>query len=279
MATIENKIIISLTEKDIVAVDFPSVINNTPEIIYHYTSIQTLKAILDKRQLRLTNLRNFSDTSEYLHGLNLLIKGVSDYEYEAQIDTKYHIPSKFFVSQFLSKELYAICFTEKGDNLRFWNSHYVPKEQSISIGFNTHTLNNDILAPNKCHYRNNLPRKINSDDYNCIRNVFNGTETKEQRNKFISLTLELAHFKNKIFIDEKEWRCVAPCYAGLTKEITYKGDKERSYIYIPINIQSISEIVIGPGGNSQINHNLVENIVREYGIGPKIVDSQLPYHP
>lgn len=275
MAEIKHKTIIELSDDDIVAIDCEPF---KPQIVYHYTNIEVLKIILATQKLRLTNLRMLSDKSEYMHALNLLIKGVSEYEYRLGIEPKYHIPQKFYDKLFFPDDLYVVCFTENGDDFNFWNSKYVGTTQPIAIGFQFNALRNDNIILNRCYYGDSLPAKVDNRIYNLIRNIYTCHYTEEEKYLFIHLTHELAHIKQRAFISENEWRFITPDASKIYNK-NRKQEAKDKYIYNNINIHGIAKIVIGGGENIPRNHTLVEEIVKQYNISPDIIDSKIPFYP
>lgn len=269
MAEIRHKTIIRLSDKDIVAIDYKPV---KPQIVYHYTNIEVLKIILSTQKLRLTNLRMLSDKSEYMHGLNLLIKGISDYEYLLGIEPRYQIPRKFYDKVFFPDDLYTICFTENGDDFNFWNSKYVGTAQPIAIGFRYNDLRNDNIILNRCGYGDSLPSKVDDRIYKLVRNIYTCNYTEDEKYLFIHLTHELAHFKKKAFSSENEWRFITP-------DTSRNQRTKNKYIHVDINLNSIAEIVIGGGVNIPRNHELVEKIIEQYRINPDIINSSVPFYP
>lgn len=275
MAEIKHKTIIELSDDDIVAIDCEPI---KPQIVYHYTNIEVLKIILATQKLRLTNLRMLSDKSEYMHALNLLVKGVSEYEYRLGIEPRYHMPQKFYDKLFFPDDLYVVCFTENGDDFNFWNSKYVGTTQPIAIGFQFNALRNDNIILNRCYYGDSLPSKVDSRIYNLIRNIYTCNYTEEEKYLFIHLTHELAHIKQKAFISENEWRFITPDASkiGVRSARQVRRDK---YIFTDIALDSIAKIVVGGGENIPQNLRLVENIVKQYNINPDIAPSTVPFYP
>lgn len=275
MAEIRHKTIIELSDDDIVAIDCEPI---KPQIVYHYTNIEVLKIILATQKLRLTNLRMLSDRSEYMHALNLLIKGVADYEYRLGIEPKYHIPQEFYDKLFFPDGLYVVCFTENGDDFNFWNSKYVGSVQPIAIGFQFNALRRDNIILNRCYYGDGLPAKVDSRIYNLIRNIYTCNYTQEEKYLFIHLTHELAHIKRKDFISENEWRFITPDASkiGVRSARQVRRDK---YIFTDIALDSIAKIVVGGGENIPHNLRVVEGIVKQYNINPIIAPSTVPFYP
>lgn len=275
MAEIKHKTIIELSDNDIVAIECEPI---KPQIVYHYTNIEVLKIILATQKLRLTNLRMLSDKSEYMHGLNLLIKGISEYEHRLGIESKYHIPQKFYTKLFFPDDLYVICFTENGDDFNFWNSFYVSKTQPIAIGFDFNALRRNDMVLNRCHYGDSLPAKIDNRIYSLIRNIYTCKYTEEEKYLFIHLTHELAHFKKRAFISENEWRFITPDISKIGIRSTRQALRDK-HIFTDITLDSIVKIVVGGGENIPQNRILVNEIVKKYDITPDVVPSAVPFCP
>ncbi len=276
MATITKNTTIKLSTSDIVAISEHIPILK-PTIVYHYTSIETLMKILDGSTLRLTNLRDTNDVSEYLHGLRSLRERVSEYEDKLGISQKYRLTDAFFERCFFPNDLYFISFTEREDDTNYWNSRYVPIDKPIAIGFDSARLNNNRIKINRCYYIDTLP-PLNTDQYILLRDMYFFPQNISGMGKrlFIHLTFELAHMKNTKFNDEGEWRVVTfPANDDKIETFTRWGKACRGF-YMPFDLCAIEKIIIGPGENMEVNYGNVCKLVTQYGLQSDVVKSTVP---
>jgi len=91
-------------------------------MLYHYTSVDNLKKIIESRELWLTNIRKFGDAGEYVHT-------VSQICYEMNFSEN----SASEIMALIKEEMnlnYACCFCEDPDNEYLWENY-----GSVNIGF------------------------------------------------------------------------------------------------------------------------------------------------
>lgn len=240
--------------------------------IYHYTSINTLKIILKNKTLRLTNMDNLMDTSEYYYGVNLLKKSVMDYEESKNILTN-KINIDLFDRFMFSGQLYSISCTENGDDLNFWNSYYVPKDSAISIGFDKDMIFDQNLIFNRCIYGNPYP-KMNKNTYEWFKSLFSNPLLLHSDLNFIKITFQTAMIKNPCFSTEREWRAVS---FPLIKTTTFKrGQRECQCFDYPINLNAIKRITIGPSSKTNENIDVINTLIGLYIPNAAMGYSSLP---
>ena len=282
MATIikkDGKVLIKIADEDIVSTSLlsPKSSSNKPQMVYHYTSINTFEKILASRSLRFTNLRDVNDTSEYYYGLELLIDKISTYENRRGIKLEKRIPHAFLRHIFFTDCLYNASFTENGDDLVFWNSHYIDKNKAVAIGFETAKLESDKYILNHCIYGDPYPKDMDANTYMMFRDFYLHPESISKDLRFIKMTFDIAHIKNKVFEPEKEWRLIFLPSMKMKYCQFKRENKICRYFDIPFNIEALTKVVVGPAG-ANIYHNLelVNDIVRKSSINIKIDYSKIP---
>ena len=282
MATITikgDKRIINISKEDIIEapIEFTTPYKPKPKIVYHYTSINTFEKILQSKALRFTNLRDVNDKSECYYGLNLLLDRVTDYENKRGIELNKRIPQSFFHHFFFTNYLYSVSFTENGDDLVFWNSHYIDKNKAVSIGFETATLENSGFRLNFCIYGDPYPHSLDADTYMMLRHFYLDPEQIPKNLKFIQMTHQSAHIKNESFEPEKEWRAIFLPHMRLEPNIFKRGDKSCRYFDLPFDVRAITKVVVGPAGDNICrNIDMVKEIARKYKIEIDIDYSKIP---
>lgn len=282
MATITikgNKRIINISKEDIIEapVEFTMPYKPMPKIVYHYTSINTFEKILQSKALRFTNLRDVNDKSECYYGLNLLLDRVTDYENKRGIRLSNRIPISFFHHFFFTNYLYSASFTENGDDLVFWNSHYIDKNNAVAIGFDTARLENVNFRLGFCIYGDPYPQNMDADTYMMLHNLYLHPEQIPQNINFIQLTYQTALIKNKSFEPENEWRTIFLPHMKREPSVFKRGDKSCRYFDLPFDLRAITKVVVGPAGaNIHRNLDIVAEIASKNKIEIDIDYSKIP---
>jgi hypothetical protein len=239
--------------------------------LYHYTSINTLEKILENKTLRFTNIDNLNDSSEYKYGVNLLKLKVLQYEKEHNIFPTINL-EKFDYFMFSGK-LYSASFTENGDDLNFWNSYYVDKNNSVSIGFSKDKLTKCKFITNKCVYGDPYP-KMDDATYLWFKKLFDNVMLIHKDKNYILITYQTAFIKQKCFESEREWRSIS-FPVGIISTFERHG-KKCKYFDKNIDLESIEEIIIGPGGNQEENYNKVYNLLKNKNLKVELIKTKIP---
>ena len=109
-----------------------------PEILYHYTSIDAFKGIIDNKHLRMTRYDQMNDTSELSFGLKMFVQYVEDYRCssEEQDILKKNILQMLSICR--DYNLFITSFSEQKNDLSQWRA-YTPNG-GVTIGFSTKEL-------------------------------------------------------------------------------------------------------------------------------------------
>lgn len=268
--------------------------------IYHYCSINTLKAILHSKAIRLSDIRKSNDTKEidflfdsyknwYLKKNNYTeeaYKNIANFETSSKIQLNNTI---FLVS----------CFSEEEDDLHMWNCY---GNEGVNIAFNKEEL--------KCYFEQSIGHGINEcqkknkginisplDKHvfeiknvkyyneNSIIEYFDNTYKQIFNNDFSNVLNDSPFIKNDFFKSEHEIRIVYRLFRDYNatlptlslinsgskyiKDIPFKSIStdmfpHKMVIDLPINPTLIKEIKIGP--NSNITENDIEQLLFIEGI-------------
>ena len=115
------------------------------EYIYHYTSLDGLKGILESGEIWATDIRFLNDTSEATHGVNSIRRHIEEY-----IAAQRH--SDTFGADVLElwnriewkQRSFVACFSKKDDDLSQWRAY---GRMGYSIGFDRAALERNGLNP------------------------------------------------------------------------------------------------------------------------------------
>lgn len=239
--------------------------------VYHYTSIDTLNKILTNKSFRFTNLNDLNDKSEYKYGISLLKSKTQEYENKHNI--KNRINPDMFDWFLFDGDLYSTSFTENGDDLNFWNSYYIEKNNSLSIGIDKDRLFNGELSINKCKYGDPYP-EMDSETYNWLKSLFGNVLLIHKDLNFIKITYQTAFVKQSCFSSENEWRCVT---FPMGEVHTFRRrDRNCRYFDYAINLNAIVDIIVGPSNKQIDNFNSVNNLISKLGIEINVSRSNIP---
>lgn len=211
-------------------------------IYYHYTSLDALYEIVESKTFRLTSLKSSNDRRELFYKADQFLSELNAIcEEEQHENTKKYfecvkesINQNYdkFISQFKIKRFpYALCLSEKKDNLTHWDRYasgcsgvcigfnvsaltvYLERSASVSFGIGLYDIGKVVYSAEdrKKYIRGNLIKLFNM-MYENEANKIEKEKFKELilKNSYIyaaSVALQLAKFaKADSFIDEDEIR-------------------------------------------------------------------------
>ena len=270
--------------------------------LYHYTSFETLFAILDNFRrngtliMRASNVYNVNDPSEMEKGYDVLKKHIRHYEDEKDIPESLRLSEVFDNEQYekackedylngKDKDLisigiipYIMCFTMRRDFLPMW-SLYGAKGKGVCIKMDASDL---MKQPNVIkgfitysdRYTEGGFWQSLSYMYNMYKRDFSrkvvtiGEKTRE----LATICIAVAPFvKHKDYQYEKEFRIVSYTPPIDNDVIILPLRKIKPYIEIPLSIESIKEIIIGPDANYEVMRYVLGNMLTECGLNSQMI--------
>jgi len=111
--------------------------------VHHYTGTEGLLGILRDGSFRATNFRYLNDSSEFLHGLEV-VRGLAA-AHRARRDgdrrsTWLELLAAMADVVALKSNLYVTCFSSLADDLSQWRSYGTPGADKFCLGFNASSL-------------------------------------------------------------------------------------------------------------------------------------------
>lgn len=266
------------------------------DLLYHYTSMTTLHAMLDKvtddkLTLRATEIRYLNDVTENEIATEILVEELLEYEKKLKPNEsknfKKHLTKdkvQFFKRidwEKLFPFIFSLC--EDSDSLPMWNT-YADNALGLAIGFNKKKLNNldDEITLKQCDYQqaeikkyiiqsiDSIYRSIMIDDFMIgITGDFNNTLWS----KFMESVPLLKH---NTFNYEKEWRLVIDKKFDVSnpkhhfKDLSFNvvNGLPKPYIEFPLDISLIEEIVIGPCAKFDLAKGSLFMMLKKVGLTP-----------
>ena len=260
--------------------------------LYHYTSIDKLHSILEKKQFWFGNTATMNDKKETKNFIELLQNALRD---DVSAD-KLSQCDDFFIKVFKrieSEYPYAMCFSELDDDAAQWE-RYADNAEGICIVFNTKNImrvfyETDILF-NRVYYNSNIRKHRH---YEILYDYFE----KGKLNGFANEEGQVANAiacgyccKHRSFRSEKEIRVVnlwsaipehtdvkTECVHGVIKKFMKFHMEERCKDVGLDFGDLIEEIVIGPKSAQDINS--LQLFVEQNGLAAlkdKIIKSDCP---
>lgn len=280
-------------------------LTDLPQYVYHYTSMQSLKNIIDHKCIWATESSYMNDPNEIKYGYEVLKKELERRDCRKQFDRLVSFPT-FFTS-----------FSKEPDLLSQWRAY--AKEGGVSIGFPSAELTSirDGYVLRSCVYSDDYNRlselidwAINIYDSHCelvSESLFDYSEAPDPHDPstlayvFSILLSDIAPLiKHYAYKEEKEVRLISQTIKNLQKgkltynvlrfnELEYRASKGIIKPYQIIDISkalSHIKIIIGPNPNrdlayKSLNDYLRKKLLAEYQYDTKINDiltmSGVPY--
>jgi hypothetical protein len=126
---------------------------NQPELLYHYTSLDNFKNIIDSNELWFTNVRFLNDSSEFDYSISIFEESINEMrskpeeiiselkKYDSQVASETLCEILSILEEFIRTIKFAhpltflYCFSELGDQLSQWRG-YTKFGSGVSIAFN-----------------------------------------------------------------------------------------------------------------------------------------------
>lgn len=209
-----------------------------PKTLYYYCSLNTFASIINNKSLWLTEIGKSNDSLEQKYLATEIIYNLENYLKIRCVDTIKKEEIENIRNEFYTKvsaspfiPVWAICFSEKKDDLSQWRG-YADDANGLCIGFSTKYLNAiNILSDLKESTELNDCFRFRKVEYGeeAINNYLNfwsqfvprvrATELRNQLARDIKGTYVRPYYKHEAFKSEAEWRMV---YTKITCDDDYK---------------------------------------------------------
>jgi hypothetical protein len=257
--------------------------DKNPKILYHYTSINTLKNILYKSDgkdffiLRGTDIGYLNDVTEYSSAQEIMFDILKEYEETLPEDENKHLSDKLGENFFrrlatnfgLTTTPFITSFSEHRDSLPMW-SMYGRNGDGVAIGCQKITLENPLFGNwGICTYNAEFFKKKMSktfdDLYKRIEISPNG-KLKYTGGLINDLGVYFSILKDKAYEYEQEWRLVMSRSKN-DKEIHFQNSDKllKPYIENEFPKSAMKEIIIGPCTDKELSRNSIGGLLRRTG--------------
>ncbi|MBB2943218.1 hypothetical protein FB565_002931 [Actinoplanes lutulentus] len=279
----------------------------SPELIYHYTSNEALVKIVTSSSIRASDAEYLNDAQEMLFGRNRLRDELK--ELDSLLTGKNEARARFVrasldslerrMTMFTAVEYYATfvsCFCDNGDLLSQWRGYGAGG--GVAIGFNRKTLRKARHSGGSTQLvrvrygKSAIKRMIDGilPEFGALATEDSqGDEDDDASNPYARATADgyfatahqlfpaLARIKDAAFSEEREWRLLT---VARTKGEQYRSGKHGLVPFIDLSFpkHAISEVVIGPGGNSDLRMRGVRRLLGNHGpLAPRVRLSTAPF--
>lgn len=259
-------------------------------ILYHYTTIEGLKGIVESKCLWATNYRYLNDTEEIRHGLKITKELVADRLKNTKSDeTK---PFLKTISVHLDAQIafegnlnyYVTSFSSAPDLLSQWRG-YCPNSDGVCIAFllegeTLNSINKPPVILQECQYVDNpeqLPQKVMKSLTNCVAVFLNSgfPIAEEQFLKsritvdFMKTLIQMAiSIKHPSFKEEKESRLICGPTGMLDQSILFRPSHQMLVPYQKIRLTPndnvslpIVGVIVGPSPKKALSISSVESFL------------------
>lgn len=276
--------------------------NSDPNILYHYTTLNSFQAILDRVifeeninpkinnvnsfVLRGTNIFYLNDSSEFRPATKILADLIKTYESTLNIDkirnTSQKLNEKFWED---FSTLYGILtfpyitsFSEDPDNLPMWNT-YGQNGKGIALGIERINFNKLKIVPPeghpswiKCLYNDKMIKDFFESNIKDLYNIFelndSGKIIINEFSNFEAFARYFSTLKNIAYRYEHEWRLVKS-YSSHNFDEKVKFHEAngilKPFIEHKLPKSILKEVRIGPCSNIDIAKNSIEMSLKKAG--------------
>lgn len=249
-----------------------------PELLYHYTKIDTLKEILKSMTLLGSHYSQLNDWEEINIGIEIVeskLKDLSSQNTESKFED---VLQK--ISDFKSKKqyCYVTSFSTQDDLLSQWRAYTDSDKGGIAIGFysgDLHHFSSKETSFLPCSYTS----KDEDKKLNLPSDLF--FEIPHKKGEFIinknlpAVIQILTTIKHYGYFEEQEWRLISVLHDNSREKII----KGKRYIEHKISKKMIREIIISPHGNQTFLLSEIEKLKNENLLSANCVvrSSKIPY--
>lgn len=270
-----------------------------PSTIYHYTTDQGLRGILENGSLWVTDIFSLNDPSELKHGLQIAEEALTATAKDEPI-----------LSEFLAKEMrvmfdgnlsdmancFVCCFSRNGNELGQWRA-YADNGRGYALGFDCSILEQAFVAAGGGVRRGGLgagpmtfPMTYDDDVLLDLQRRIvakfvplilapRGRDLEEgliqdyvsmlATNLTVVMLWASMFFKHKAYASEDEYRFLLTCEAGTRTDVRYRNRPHSLVCYLEFFwreavASSLKEIVIGPAADPLLSRRFVNDCLNAF---------------
>jgi len=275
-----------------------------PAALYHYTSLDGLRGILDNTSFWASRIEYLNDKLEMKHGATILERCLNEYNgrHLTVTQQKLLFMIQKLIADFLNNdrhhvptgmvpltpyEYYTVSFSSGGDSLPQWRAY-----GDVALGFEPRQLSNSATNLENQLF-GVLPVVYHEPDQESIcRNILsflmNSLKDTDPRNELILIpsiqgfVTMLLLLKHKAFATENEWRFIAMRKHGVESvAVNFRSTSKILLPYIEVELPNglpLIDVKVGPCDEMDYRTQSIRNFLYYKNYNPAIVtQSALPF--
>lgn len=287
-----------------------------PEVVYHYTSMDTMMKIVHSESIWTTSINYLNDVSEGDHFRNLIRKRIPYYirdhpgEDASVLQEFFNLPKPPVLERFTHRPFVA-SFSQESDSLPQWRS-YCPNGNGVAVGFRVDCLSRAFVKPTedsnvyrtevkygKIDYVDSIRVEVLDKDIAWAIGLSDLSPLHTPLDFFELLIDGIACFKkHPSFSNEREYRLLVDPFPDL-RYVKFRATRSTLVPYVPVSIPRrhsrfsdstgsimlplvgrwdfIDRVVVGPTPNKNLSLDAVSAFFEKNGMQVEVVPSAIPY--
>jgi len=281
--------------------------SDDPETLFHYTTAQGLLGILESSCLWASDLRFLNDAQEGLYAKQLLVDELERmpnpvlqpdhraYSHGQQAAESFDEYRRMLVEEIRTSAfgVFVACFCLSGDLLSQWRAYGTDHGYAVELSveaIEAAATGRPLLAATglrRVQYGQDAAQAMVARALDATADFNLNHPGTKAWHKAVELTAMLATVKDPGFREENEWRLigalipdggVSPKGSLLNSAIGFRATPIAivPYIKLPISIDAIVSVRVGPGRNGDVRQAGVEALLSACGSDAKVVRSTVP---
>ncbi|WP_025523804.1 DUF2971 domain-containing protein [Vibrio parahaemolyticus] len=243
---------------------------------FHYTDLNAIYSMLTNKNLRLTDIRYLNDSMELREGVTKLLDVIHQIQPNENSAQEYFDKAKSYLEQGLKDSIdggvsedpiFVFSLSNQADCLSQWRGYGM-----YAIEFDPEVLREEVGRIYKCEYDNASKVKLVMEKLNnAVSEVsLDMRQNYGCNNESIEVLSDLIAFSTTLkstgFNEECEYRVIASSWlSGFSDNVKYRvrGDILIPYFEVPISLNCIKSITVGPIKNQSLAFNSLYEFVKK----------------
>ena len=236
-----------------------------PDVVYHYTTQDAFRGILQTKAIWASNALYLSDSSELNYGIDLLNDVLAGRVAQAAAHDRAGLTERWneVTAKRQIASIYVAAFSSERDDLSQWRAY--GGESGYCLAFETATLDliRHVAGPVgfflRCLYSEAEQRDAAAELFDLLEAEFDSMSTDRLRSAFNDLLITTAAcVKHPSFQPEGEWRLIflTPPQASLKQEFRSGKGFLIPYVSVPVAVPGadpyLLEVLVGPTPHPQL---------------------------